>query len=301
MILGTRYGLGKHVSAINSETGSLYLRYYRLLAIQQMKTVYKVAILIVSGWALAQLFISIFACWPVQGFWDKTVEARCIPNQPQWYINAAGNILTDVIVLLLPLPAIRSLRLPRNQKLILAGIFSLGFLSVLNLLSSTVIANSSSTVILSAIRIKYLQEFEDFTWEHVESHLWSMAELTSAPICASLPKLRPFVIHYFPDFASKLTRSFRGYVGGQRSRIHSGSDDFTPRQEIIPFKSSDQGTDQPLQNGAAFKMQPQDYSKAFGYSGNRLDEDLVGLWATVDVETSVVMPASGFASIAELS
>ncbi|KAG7001537.1 hypothetical protein FocnCong_v011277 [Fusarium oxysporum f. sp. conglutinans] len=267
-------------------------QYYRLLAIQQMKTVYKVAILIVSGWALAQLFISIFACWPVQGFWDKTVEARCIPNQPQWYINAAGNILTDVIVLLLPLPAIRSLRLPRNQKLILAGIFSLGFLSVLNLLSSTVIANSSSTVILSAIRIKYLQEFEDFTWEHVESHLWSMAELTSAPICASLPKLRPFVIHYFPDFASKLTRSFRGYVGGQRSRIHSGSDDFTPRQEIIPFKSSDQGTDQPLQNGAAFKMQPQDYSKAFGYSGNRLDEDLVGLWATVDVETSVVMPAS---------
>ncbi|KAM6514584.1 hypothetical protein FSOLCH5_008822 [Fusarium solani] len=156
-----------------------------------MKKVYQAAIAIVGSWALSQVLLGIFVCQPIHGFWDKTVDAKCIPNQPQWYINAAGNIATDVMVFLLPIPAIRSLRLPRTQKFILAGIFSLGFF----------------TVILSAIRIEYLEEFEDFTWKHVESNLWSMAELTSALICACLPTLRPFVVRYFPGLASKFTRS----------------------------------------------------------------------------------------------
>lgn len=104
------------------------LHYYRLLAIQGMKKVYQAAIVLVGGWALSQVLVGIFICWPIQGFWDKSIDAKCIPNQPQWYINAAGNIVTDVMVFLLPIPAIRSLRLPRTQKFILGGIFSLGFL-----------------------------------------------------------------------------------------------------------------------------------------------------------------------------
>lgn len=43
-------------------------------------------------------------------------------------MNAAGNVLSDVLVLLLPLPMIKGLQLPRNQKIALASIFGLGFL-----------------------------------------------------------------------------------------------------------------------------------------------------------------------------
>lgn len=106
------------------------LHYYRLLAVQGLRRVYQAAIFIVGGWSVSQIFVGIFICWPIRGFWDKTIDAECIPNQPQWYINAAGNIISDLIVLLLPLPVIKSLRLPRAQKFILAGIFSLGFLCV---------------------------------------------------------------------------------------------------------------------------------------------------------------------------
>ncbi|KAM5357349.1 hypothetical protein ACJZ2D_016360 [Fusarium nematophilum] len=253
------------------------LHYYRLLAIQGMKKVYKAAIVVVGGWALSQVLVGIFICWPVQGFWDKTLDARCISNQPQWYINAAGNILTDVMVFLLPIPAIRSLRLPRNQKFILAGIFSLGFF----------------TVILSAIRIEYLRDFEDFTWKHVESNLWSMAELTSALICACLPTLRPFVIRYFPALASKLARSTGRYERGHGSRIHSGSGGYNPRRENKSSKSSGRGADQLFQdNHATFEMQRQYRSDEIGYSRHRSDEDLVGLWPAGVVNAAAVAPAS---------
>ncbi|KAM0433442.1 hypothetical protein ACHAPT_004322 [Fusarium lateritium] len=315
MILETRYGLGKHVSAINLETVPLYLKnfyvavvlyaaslmfikltfllhYYRLLAIQEMKKVYKAAILLVSSWALSQVLVGIFICWPIRGFWDKTVDAKCIPNQPQWYINAAGNIVTDVMVFLLPIPAIRSLRLPRTQKFILAGIFSLGFLCVLLSLAQ-IIANSSSTVILSAIRIEYLQDFEDFTWKHVESNLWSMAELTSALICACLPTLRPFVMRYFPALASKLARSSGGYRGGHGSRIHSNSGGYKLRKENKTSKSSGRGVDRLFHdNSTTFEMQHQYSSDGIRYSRDISQEDLVGLWPAGGANAAAVVPAS---------
>lgn len=104
------------------------LQYYRVLAVQRMRMVYIAAIVIVGAWGLSQVLIGILMCRPIQGFWDPSVEASCIPNQPQFYINAAGNIATDVAVFLLPMPVIKHLNLPKTQKLLLVGVFSLGFL-----------------------------------------------------------------------------------------------------------------------------------------------------------------------------
>ncbi|KAK3322929.1 putative integral membrane protein [Apodospora peruviana] len=164
-------------------------QYYRVLAVQQMRIVYMVAIVIVGGWGLSQLLVGIFICTPIEGFWDSTVESTCIPNIPQWYINAAGNIITDIAVFLLPLPAIWKLNLVKQQKILLLGIFCLGFLQCY------------STVVISMIRIRYLKLFDDFTWENVDSSLWSMGELSSAITCACLPTLRPLVSRYFPNLA----------------------------------------------------------------------------------------------------
>ena len=107
-------------------------QYYRLMAVQKLRKVYVVAIIVVGLWGLSQLMIGIFMCKPVSGFWDLEGKAagrvKCIPNFPQFYINAAGNIITDIAVFVLPLPVIARLNLPRSQKWLLFGIFSLGFL-----------------------------------------------------------------------------------------------------------------------------------------------------------------------------
>ncbi|KAK3936507.1 hypothetical protein QBC46DRAFT_232453, partial [Diplogelasinospora grovesii] len=209
----TYYGLGKHIYVMDPEDIPLYLRdfyvsivfytsslmvikltflfqYYRVLAVQNMRNIYIAAIIIVGAWGLSQALIGIFICTPISGFWDSTIKATCIPDLPQWYINAAGNIITDIAVFVLPLPAIWNLNLARPQKLLLLGIFSLGFF----------------TVVISMIRIRFLKLFEDFPWENVEPSCWSMGELTSAITCACLPTLRPFVSRYFPGLGSLIGR-----------------------------------------------------------------------------------------------
>ncbi len=82
----------------------------------------------VGCWALSQLLVAIFSCHPVSGYWNTTETAVCIPDHPFWEINAAGNIVTDVLIFVLPIPVIEKLQLPRRQRFILMGIFSLGLL-----------------------------------------------------------------------------------------------------------------------------------------------------------------------------
>ncbi|KAK4163859.1 hypothetical protein QBC43DRAFT_300823 [Cladorrhinum sp. PSN259] len=211
MIHMTTYGFGKHIYVMELANIPLYLRdfyvsivmycsalmflklsflfqYYRVLAVQHMRKVYLVAIIIVGGWAISQVLVGIFICSPIQGFWDTTIKSKCIPNIPQWYINAAGNIITDLAVFIMPLPALWKLTLPKAQRYFLVGVFSLGFF----------------TVIISILRIRYLHLYEDFPWENVTAALWSVGELTSAITCACLPTMRPLVRQYLPSLASKL-------------------------------------------------------------------------------------------------
>lgn len=95
----------------------------------------------IGCWALSQLLVVIFNCNPVNKFWDSSVPGTCIPNLPFWYINAAGNIATDVTIFTLPLPVLRHLNLQRPQKILLMGIFSIGFF-----VSHSVISSASRDV-----------------------------------------------------------------------------------------------------------------------------------------------------------
>lgn len=103
------------------------LQYSRVFTTARMKLVARLALALVSMWSASQLILSIFSCIPVNKFWDPTVPGSCIPHYPNWYINAGGNIMTDVLIIVIPLPVLAGLSLRPAQKIVLVGIFSLGF------------------------------------------------------------------------------------------------------------------------------------------------------------------------------
>lgn len=82
---------------------------------------------IITVWGILQLLLVIFQCRPVSGFWDKTIDSKCLPLAPLWYIHAAGNIAIDLAIIALPLPILNNLALPFYEKLAVLGVFSLGF------------------------------------------------------------------------------------------------------------------------------------------------------------------------------
>lgn len=103
------------------------LQYFHVFRhVYTMWVAYIVAMVVVGLWSLAQIFMVIFGCLPVQGSWDPAFQAHCWIQLSFVYINGAGTIVTDLIVLFLPLPTLLRLKLRRSQKLGLIGIFAIG-------------------------------------------------------------------------------------------------------------------------------------------------------------------------------
>ncbi|KAK0751657.1 hypothetical protein B0T18DRAFT_403057 [Schizothecium vesticola] len=213
----TLYGAGRHIDVVDKTQLWKYFRtfyisivlynasltaikitfllqYYRIFTTAGMRRVVTGALAFVSLWSISQLLVTIFTCTPIEAFWSPEKGGTCIPNLPFWYINAAGNILTDVIVFVVPLPALGGLNLRRSSKMLLLGIFSLGFF----------------TCAISIIRIQYLRLSPDVTWDNVESSCWSISELCSGIICSCLPTLRPLLIKLVPSMGLGSTAASNG-------------------------------------------------------------------------------------------
>ncbi|KAL6714560.1 hypothetical protein ACLMJK_007985 [Lecanora helva] len=87
------------------------------------------------------------------------------------------NVITDIEILVLPLPIILRLQISKAQKLQLIGIFSLG----------------GFVCIASIVRAPQVLDigFTDGSWSNVPSAVWSAVELNTGIVSACLPTLRP--------------------------------------------------------------------------------------------------------------
>lgn len=103
------------------------LQYFRIFRqVHRMWAIYIVAMVVVACWCATQILAVVFECLPVQASWDWSPGAYCWITTSFVYINAGGTIITDFIVLLLPLPTLLNLKLRRSQKWGLIGIFAIG-------------------------------------------------------------------------------------------------------------------------------------------------------------------------------
>ncbi|KAL4943270.1 hypothetical protein BDV06DRAFT_190406 [Aspergillus oleicola] len=66
-----------------------------------------------SGAGIISTFLN---CLPVAKFWDRAMPGTCLSFEVIWFFNAAMSIATDLILLVLPMPQLSKLRLPRGAK-----------------------------------------------------------------------------------------------------------------------------------------------------------------------------------------
>lgn len=87
------------------------------------------ATLILSVGAYLGIFFSLlFACRPIAASWDPLLAptAQCANRAAIYIATALIGIITDVMLLVLPLPTIWRLQMPVKQKIGLTGMFAIG-------------------------------------------------------------------------------------------------------------------------------------------------------------------------------
>lgn len=109
-----------------SSKASILLQYRRVFKIRKMLLACNImlgAIAVYGTWTFLSAWLN---CIPVAKFWDDSIPGFCLSKEGLWFSNSAMHILSDVIVLVLPMPVLRSLQLPTKQKVALMGVFALG-------------------------------------------------------------------------------------------------------------------------------------------------------------------------------
>jgi hypothetical protein len=103
---------------------SIILQYIRVFPSKGMHRVCLGGIGLVVIFAAVAYPTTSFSCTPVSAFW--TGKGVCGNKTVSWMLNAILNILSDLFLLLLPIPVLNSLRLAKRQKIGLRIVFGLG-------------------------------------------------------------------------------------------------------------------------------------------------------------------------------
>lgn len=112
---------------------SLLFFYLRLFPARRIRRVLWATLALNGVYALAFIFLSIFACQPVSFFWegwDGEHEGKCLNRHTITWAHACIGIALDVWMLAIPLSQISVLKLHWKQKLSVGFMFFVGSLYV---------------------------------------------------------------------------------------------------------------------------------------------------------------------------
>ncbi|KAJ3531156.1 hypothetical protein NM208_g9006 [Fusarium decemcellulare] len=156
------------------------------------------------AWWLAVIFVSIFQCSPIRKAWLPFMEeGACLDKNKFFLGNSIPNIVTDALILSLPVYEVSKLQVRRSQKVAILGMFLLGGL----------------VVVISCIRLKVVIDLVgggqdgDFTKLIGPCWIWTVIEPTIGLLCASLPTMQPLLYLLFSRFIAETAEEQRDNAG----------------------------------------------------------------------------------------
>ncbi|KAI1759922.1 hypothetical protein GGR53DRAFT_511764 [Hypoxylon sp. FL1150] len=161
--------------------------YYRLSPVLMYQYAVYFTAFICAGGLGAIWFSVLFACKPIAATWDVRLAAgsTCVNSPAIYIIQAALGCVTDLMLLLLPIPTVIGLHLSVRHKAGLVGMFAIG----------------SVTLVTSVVRLVLLLPGlgnKDQPWVLAEGCLWVIVEANLLIICGSLPTLKIFLNQVAP-------------------------------------------------------------------------------------------------------
>ncbi|KAI2468305.1 hypothetical protein F4781DRAFT_399075 [Annulohypoxylon bovei var. microspora] len=204
--LGTRYGLGRHVvfasnarlltivNIVGENFYALVIALLKFSILSLYRTIFSSTRWFKRlTWALtalvAELAVQIIIstnvqCIPTARLWEPTLPGKCIEYGTQALVAYIINIVTDIIIITMPIPLIRSLKVNKRKQWGLIFAFAAG----------------GSSCIVSIVQLKYIRKFSgtaDSSWEMVPSSLLATIECMTGFIATSIATYGPLYRHIF--------------------------------------------------------------------------------------------------------
>ena len=222
-------------------------------------------ITIVGVWSVAFFFANLLQCYPISLNWeDSGAQAdSCIMTNTMYLAQAWTDVLTDMMILSLPIPCIWVLQMPARHKIGVTAIFLLGILTVLSGIAKLI-------VFYHVIALAAADDF-DLTWFETPAVLWPMVESALGIVGACLPLLRPL-------FAGTSTQGFMRNLRSVAIRTITGAEEPKSSEGSTTAVGSGSGSS----GKKSGKTAVESGSDASGVKSDSQNTDTLKSWAEKD-------------------
>ncbi|KAH9218779.1 hypothetical protein DL95DRAFT_457982 [Leptodontidium sp. 2 PMI_412] len=208
-LISLPYGGGKHLWALD-ETQQILLAYVIIYALAVNFTKLSIVLFyrrifgmnwglwfctfLVVSYCVTVIATIVVSCQSLEYFWTQFTTpgatGHCINVSLFFFANGIWAMLVDFCILIVPIPVILKLQMPKSQKLAVMLILLLG--------SFVFIASIIRIIILHIIVTS-----DDPTWAMGQLFIWPCCEPFIVIVCAYLPTLAPFFRRWWVTLVTK--------------------------------------------------------------------------------------------------
>ncbi|KAH8788391.1 hypothetical protein F5883DRAFT_531921 [Diaporthe sp. PMI_573] len=149
--------------------------------------------------SIGLFFGGIFNCNPIGKIWNPRLPGRCLTVGPLAFLTGALNVVTDIYILILPIPFLWSLNMQYSRKIRIYAIFAIG-----------IFVCAASIVRLAMTQ--YLRVNPDLTWNFNTVAIFTALEVNLGIICSCLMVLPAFVDRHLPTTIKTFPSRIWGYA-----------------------------------------------------------------------------------------
>ncbi|KAJ5101914.1 hypothetical protein NUU61_004136 [Penicillium alfredii] len=158
---------------------SILMLYRRLFPTKYMYVAANTVASIVILWAFGGILVGCFTCIPTEKSWHPEIPGGCMDLGKFYYGLQIPNIVTDALILFMPIHVVWGLPISKAQKVGLSGIFVVGFL----------------TLVFDIVRLVALVDLSksgtDITYNQVNASVWTCIEPAVGIVAACLSNMLP--------------------------------------------------------------------------------------------------------------
>ncbi|QSZ31556.1 hypothetical protein DSL72_001123 [Monilinia vaccinii-corymbosi] len=208
---------------------SICLLLMRIFSTKRFRIAASIVMGLCIAWSMMTILIAFLICRPLDYNWNLKPPGNNCGNQTLAYASVGVvDILTDTCILILPIPMVWNLQMPKLSKALLLCMLGFGVFTI------------SVTIVRVIVIAK--TDFLDFSYSSKGIFIWTAVNYGTGIIVACCPLLRPVFERLYPKSLVQTLRSkstsITTSIAGNTSRKHSKFD----RLEDVRYPLHDVGS-----------------------------------------------------------